>query len=365
MADEAVDYALSSPLPNVSTVSERVYDDNARQTAVPEPGAAGQRELTYREAIAEALREEMRRDERIFILGEDVGKFGGCFAVTKGFLEEFGEERVRDTPIAEAAIVGAAVGAAIRGMRPVAEIMYLDFATIAMDQIANQAAKLRYMSNGQVTIPMVLRLPAGAYRRNAAQHSQSLEAWFAHIPGLKVVMPSCPYDAKGLLTASMRDGNPVVFIEHKTMYRVRGPVPEEHYMIPLGVAAVKQAGDDVTLIATGMTVGLSLEAARRLATEGISVEVIDPRTISPLDTGTIVESVRKTGRVVVVHEACKQAGIGAEIATRVMEEAFDYLDAPVVRVAGLDIPMPYSPPLDDAAVPQVDDIIRGVRQVLS
>ena len=364
MVAQAVDFARSSPFPDTTTMFDHLFTDSGQESPVPEPGPVGGREISYREAIREALSEEMRRDDRVFVLGEDVARFGGCFGVTQGLSAEFGEERVRDTPIAEAAIVGAAVGAAIKGLRPVAEIMYLDFAAIAMDQIANQAAKLRYMSNGQLTIPMVLRLPAGAYRRNAAQHSQSLEAWFAHIPGLKVVMPSTPYDAKGLLTAAIHDGNPVIFIEHKTMYGNKGTVPAEYYEIPLGVADVKRAGDDVTVVATSLTLGLALEAANRLHQEGVSVEVIDPRTISPLDTKTIIESVRKTGRLVIVHEACKRGGIGGEIAAMVMEEAFDDLDAPIVRVAGLDVPMPYSPPLDDAAVPQIEDIIRGVRQLL-
>jgi 2-oxoisovalerate dehydrogenase E1 component len=362
---EAVEFARASAFPETTTLADHVFAPAPAAPAAPEPGATGGRVITLRAAINEALREEMRRDERVFVLGEDVARFGGCFQVTQGLAAEFGEERVRDTPIAEAAIVGAAVGAAMRGMRPVAEIMYMDFATIAMDQIVNQAAKLRYMSAGQVTLPLVLRLPAGAYRRNAAQHSQSLEAWFAHVPGLKVVMPATPYDAKGLLKAAIRDDNPVVFIEHKTMYRYDGPVPEGDYVIPLGVADVKRAGSDMTVVATAMTLRLALQAAGHLEKEGISVEVIDPRTIVPLDLDTIVRSVRKTHRLVVVHEACKNAGIGAEIAASVMEQAFYDLEAPIARVAGRDVPMPYSPPLDDAAVPQVEDILQTVRQVVS
>lgn len=362
---EAVEFARTSAFPETATLADHVFAPGQPAPTAPEPGAAGGRVITYRAAINEALREEMRRDDRVFILGEDVARFGGCFQVTQGLAAEFGEERVRDTPIAEAAIVGAAVGAAMRGTRPVAEVMYMDFATIAMDQIVNQAAKLRYMSAGQVTIPVVLRLPAGAYRRNAAQHSQSLEAWFAHVPGLKVVMPATPYDAKGLLKAAIRDDNPVIFIEHKTMYKLDGPVPDEEYLIPLGVADVKRAGRDVTVVATAMTLRLALQAAEHLEKEGISVEVIDPRTIVPLDLDTIVRSVRKTHRLVVVHEACKNAGIGAEIAASVMEQAFYELEAPIARVAGHNVPMPYSPPLDDAAVPQVDDILHAVRQVVS
>lgn len=362
---EAVEFARTSAFPETATLADHVFAPGQPAPTAPEPGAAGGRVITYRAAINEALREEMRRDDWVFILGEDVARFGGCFQVTQGLAAEFGEERVRDTPIAEAAIVGAAVGAAMRGTRPVAEVMYMDFATIAMDQIVNQAAKLRYMSAGQVTIPVVLRLPAGAYRRNAAQHSQSLEAWFAHVPGLKVVMPATPYDAKGLLKAAIRDDNPVIFIEHKTMYKLDGPVPDEEYLIPLGVADVKRAGRDVTVVATAMTLRLALQAAEHLEKEGISVEVIDPRTIVPLDLDTIVRSVRKTHRLVVVHEACKNAGIGAEIAASVMEQAFYELEAPIARVAGHNVPMPYSPPLDDAAVPQVDDILHAVRQVVS
>lgn len=364
MTAEAVDFARSSPLPDPATVLDDVFADSEEEVGTPEPGPVGDREISYAEAINEALREEMHRDDRVFLLGEDVAVFGGCFAVTKGLLAEFGEERVRDTPIAEAAIVGAAVGSAVKGLRPVAEMMYLDFVTCAMDQVANQAAKFRYMSGGQIKVPMVLRMPGGARRRNAAQHSQSLEAWFAHIPGLIVVMPSTPYDAKGLLKAAIREDNPVIFIEHKMLYRIKGPVPAEDYVIPLGVADVKRAGDDVTVVATSLTVGLALEAASRLDEEGVSVEVIDPRTISPLDTETIVRSVRKTGRLVVVTDACKRGSIAGEIAAQVIEDAFDYLDAPIVRVAGLDVPLPYSPSLEDAAVPQVDDIVRAVRRLL-
>ena len=251
------------------------------------------------------------------------------------------------------------------GLRPVVELMTINFSLLAIDQIVNHAAKILYMSGGQFPIPLVIRMPEGAGMQLGAQHSQHLEAWFAHVPGLKVVMPSTPYDAKGLLKSAIRDGNPVVFIEHKTMYKFDGPVPEGDYVIPLGVADVKRAGTDVTVVATGMTVRLSLEAADRLARESISVEVIDPRTIVPLDLDTIVRSVRKTHRLVVVHEACKNAGIGAEIAASVMEQAFYELEAPISRVAGRDVPMPYSPPLDDAAVPQVEDIVQAVRQVLS
>ncbi len=323
------------------------------------------REITYAEAIREALRQEMVRDESVFLVGEDVGRYGGAFGVSYGLVDEFGEERVRDTPISEAGIAGAATGAALTGMRPVAEIMFMDLTTIAMDQLVNQAAKLRFMFGGKAKVPMVLRTPGGSGTGASAHHSQSLEAWFVHVPGLKVVMPSTPYDAKGLLLSSIRDDNPVVFVEHKLLYKTKGPVSEDDYTIPLGVADVKRPGRDLTIVATSIMVPRALEAAETLAQEGIEAEVVDPRTLKPLDDGIIVESVIKTGRVLVAHEACKTGGVGAEIAARIAEsEAFDYLDAPIKRLAGLDIPVPYNRNLERHMVPQVDNIVAAARELV-
>jgi len=322
------------------------------------------REIMYAQALNEALREEMRRDERVFVMGEDIAEHGGAFGVTRDLWKEFGKERIRNTPISEAAIVGAGIGAALCGLRPVVEVMFIDFATLAMDQIVNQAAKLRYMSGGMLKVPLVIRTQGGGGRGNAAQHSQSLEAWFVHIPGLKVVMPSTPYDAKGLLKAAIRDDNPVLFIEHKLLYATTGPVPEEEYLLPIGVADVKKQGGDVTVVATSRMVLLALEAAKRLEEEGISVEVVDPRTLKPLDISTIAESVKKTGRVVVVVEGHKTCGFASELAVRIMEEAFDYLDAPIQVVAGKDVPLPYAENLERAVIPQVEDIISAVKSVL-
>lgn len=323
------------------------------------------REITYREAIREALRQEMRRDERVILLGEDIGTYGGAFAVTDGLIQEFGAERVRDTPISEAGITGCAIGAALTGMRPVLEIQFMDFITLCMEQLVLQAAKIRYMFGGKAQVPMVLRTPAGSGTGAAAQHSESLEAWFAHVPGLKVVAPSTPADAKGLLLASIRDNNPVIFVEHKLLYKERGPVPDDLEPIPLGVADIKRAGDDVTVIATGVMVGRALEAAWLLADDGVGVEVIDPRTLRPLDGGTLIESATKTGRVVVVYEGTKTLGIGAEIAALLAEStAFFHLDAPILRLGGRDCPLPYNRQLERAAVPQVEDIVAGVRTVM-
>lgn len=322
------------------------------------------REITYAEAIREALREEMKRDDKVYILGEDVGKFGGCFGVTKGLWEEFGDDRVRDTPISETAIIGSAVGAAATGMRPVAEIMFCDFMGVAMDEITNQAAKMRYMFGGKVKLPMVVRTPIGGGLSAAAQHSQSLEAWFTHLPGLKVVMPSTPYDAKGLLKASIRDDNPVIFLEHKMLYGFKGPVPEEEYIVPLGVADIKREGKDLTIIATSLMVHKALEAASILEKEGISVEVVDPRTLYPLDEEKIIASVKKTHRAIVVHEAVERNGFGGEIVSIIMEKAFEYLDAPVKRVCGKNVPIPFSPPLERFVIPQVEDILKAVRSIL-
>ena len=324
------------------------------------------REITYAQAIREALRQEMARDDSVFLIGEDVGRYGGAFGVSYGLVDEFGEERVRDTPISEAGIMGAATGAALVGMRPVAEIMFMDFTTIAMDQLVNQAAKIRFMFGGKAKVPLVLRTPGGSGTGAAAHHSQSLEAWFVHVPGLKVVMPSTPYDAKGLLLASIRDDNPVVFVEHKLLYKTKGPVPEEEYTIPLGVADVKRPGKDVTIVASSIMVPRALEAAEILSEEGVEVEVVDPRTLKPFDDETVTKSVIKTGRVLIIHEACKTGGVGAEIAARIMEsEAFDYLDAPISRIAGLDIPVPYNRNLERHMVPQVENIAAAVKDLLA
>jgi len=324
------------------------------------------RELTYAEALREALRQEMTRDERVVLLGEDIGVYGGAFGVTDHLLQEFGANRVRDTPISEAGITGCAIGAALTGLRPVLEIQFMDFITLCMEQLVLQAAKIRYMFGGKAQVPMVLRTPGGSGTGAAAQHSESLEAWFAHVPGLKVVAPSTPADAKGLLLSSIRDNNPVIFVEHKLLYRTRGEVPEDSEAIPLGLADVKRPGTDVTVIATSVMVSRALGAAERLSQEGISVEVVDPRSLRPLDGKTLVTSARKTGRVVVVYEGVKTLGIGAEIAALVAEsEAFFHLQAPILRLGGQDCPLPYNRGLERAAVPQEDDIVAGVRQVLA
>ncbi len=300
----------------------------------------------------------------MIVLGEDIGVHGGAFKVTKGLLDEFGPKRVRNTPLAEASIAGAAVGAAITGYRPVAEIMYIDFMPIAMDQMVNQAAKTHYMSAGRLKVPMVLRTQCGAGRGNAAQHSQSLEAWFMHVPGLYVAMPSTPYDAKGLLKTAIRDDNPVMFIENKLLYGTKGNVPEGEYTIPFGVADIKRAGKDATIVALSRMVHLTLESADKLASEGISCEVIDPRTLSPLDTDTICQSVKRTGKLVIVHEAVKRGGVGAEISAVVMEEVFDYLDAPIKRVTGMNIPVPFSKELEAHYLPKVSEIVSAVHEVM-
>ncbi|ANU17106.1 alpha-ketoacid dehydrogenase subunit beta [Planococcus maritimus] len=324
------------------------------------------RELTYLEAVREAMSQEMRRNEDVFILGEDIGVYGGAFGVTRGMIEEFGPERIRNTPISEAAISGTAVGAALTGMRPILELQFSDFMTIAMDNMVNQAAKIRYMYGGKGKVPMVLRTPAGSGTGAAAQHSQSLEAWMAHVPGLKVVQPSTAYDAKGLLKAAIDEDNPVIFYEHKLCYKTTSDVPEELYSIPLGKADVKREGSDVTIVATAIMVHKALEAAAKLEEQGISVEVIDPRTLVPLDTETIIESVKKTGRLVVVHEAVKRGGFGGEIASTIAEsEAFDYLDAPIMRLGGKAVPIPYNPELEKSAIPGVDDIVAAVKETLN
>ena len=313
--------------------------------------AVAVRELTLGEAVREALAEEMRRDPRVFILGEDVAEAGTAFKVLSGLVTEFGPERVLDTPISEAGFTGIGVGAGMTGMRPVVDIMFGDFAGLIMDQMANQAAKIHYMSGGKWKCSMVLRTTLGATRRSAAQHSQSLHAWFCHIPGLKVVMPSTPYDAKGLLKSAIRDDNPVVFYEDKMMYKLKGPVPEEEYTIPLGVADVKRIGDDITIIATSSMVQVALGAAKLLEEQGVSAEVVDPRTLWPLDEKTLIDSARKTSRVIVVDEGYGRYGVTAELASVIQENAFFDLEAPVKRMGAMHVPIPFSPPLEDATVP--------------
>ena len=320
-------------------------------------------ELTFAEAVREALAEEMRRDSRVFILGEDVAEAGTPFKVLSGLVEEFGTERVMDTPISEAGFTGLAVGAAMTGLRPVVDIMFGDFITLTMDKMVNQAAKIHYMSGGKWKVPMVMRTTLGATRRSAAQHSQSLHAWFSHVPGLKVVLPSTPYDAKGLLKAAIRDENPVVFFEDKMMYKLKGPVPAEEYTIPLGVADIKRAGSDITLVATSSMVQVALGAADLLERIGVSAEVIDPRTTWPLDEKTLVESVKKTSRAIVVDEGYGRYGVTAEIAAVIAEGAFHYLDAPVRRLGAMHVPIPFSPPLEDATVPTEQAVFVAARDL--
>ena len=373
--DVATDFAFASPLPPVEELEHHVYApfhwtarDVEREAELRDRVRAagpGTRKIRYWQAIQEALREEMIRDPKVFLLGEDIGIYGGAYGATRGLIEEFGEERVRDTPISEATIGGAAVGAAMAGLRPVAEIMYVDFTPLAMDQIANQGAKNRYMFGGKTTVPMVIRTEGGAGRNIAAHHSQSLEALWTHFPGIYVVMPATPYDAKGLLKAAIRDDNPVMFIEHKMLYGLEGLVPEEDYIIPYGVADVKREGKDVTLITYSRMVHRALEAAEKLADEGISVEVIDLRTLKPLDMDTVAASVRKTGRVVGLTEGYKTGSFISELAMRIQEELFDWLDAPIVRVCAADVPVPMSDPLEDAAIPNVARVMAGVRQALA
>ena len=322
-------------------------------------------EKTYRDALKEGLREEMLRDERVFIIGEDVGRnWGGAFKVTKGLAEEFGDDRVRDTPISENAIAGAALGAAITGMIPVAEIMFGDLITLAMDQVCNQAAKLRYMFGGQTSVPLVLRSVFGGGKNLASHHSQSLEAWFMHTPGLKIAVPSFAYDVKGLIKTAIRDPNPVMFFEHKLVYDQKEEVPDEEYLIPFGKARVHREGDDVTIWGTFLMVHKAIEAADELAKQGISAEVIDPRTLVPLDKKTLIDSVKKTGRLVLVTEETKTGATTAEIAAIVQEEAFDWLDAPIKRVNAPDTPVPFSPPLEQAFIPDKDKIISAVHEIV-
>lgn len=320
------------------------------------------RETRYIRAITEALSEEMARDENVFVIGEDVGGPGGAFSATKGLLETFGERRVRDTPISESAIVGLAIGASAQGLRPVAEIMFMDFLTVCMDQIVNQMAKMRYMFGGIYKLPVVIRAPCGGGLNAGPQHSQCLESWFAHVPGLKVVMPATPYDVKGLLKASIRDDNPILFIENKALYALKGEIPEEEYLVPIGKADVKRAGKDATVVATSRMVHQSLEAAKVLSNEGIDVEVIDLRTINPLDKETIFKSVEKTSKLVIAHEAVKAFGIGAEIAAMVCEEMIDCLDAPVLRVGAPFVPVPFN--VEKLYLPNSEDVVKAVKKVM-
>jgi 2-oxoisovalerate dehydrogenase E1 component len=359
--DEAVAFAQAAAEPTVelftSAVSPRLPETG------PEP-APGTREATFVEAINEALRQTMEADEAVFVIGEDVGVIGGIFGATRGLIERFGAERVIDTPISEAIIASAAMGAAVTGRRPVVEIQIFDFVTHMMDAIVNQAAKFRFMLGGWAKVPIVFRGPQGGGIRLAAQHSQSLEAWFVHIPGLVVIAPSTPYDAKGLLAAAIRHDGPVMFLEHKMLYLgAAGPVPEDPYILPIGVAAVRREGRDVTVVATQAMVERALSAARQLEREGIDVEVIDPRTLKPLDTETIVASVKKTNRLVIVHEAVKTGGFGAEVSAAVHEQAFDWLDAPIARVGALDVPMPYNDRLEREVIPSQERLIEAIRAV--
>jgi 2-oxoisovalerate dehydrogenase E1 component len=370
--EAATAFALASPLPDPAEVEEDVYvlapptpaevaaERQRRERVRTAPDLPQKR---YWEAIRDALQEEMARDPRVIILGEDVGLYGGAYGATRGLYEAFGPARVRDTPISEALIGGAAVGAAMTGLRPVAEIMYVDFTPLAMDQIANQGAKNRYMFGGKTTVPMVIRTEGGAGRSIAAHHSQSLEALWTHFPGIYVAMPATPYDAKGLLKAAIRDDNPVMFIEHKMLYGTTGPVPEEDYTVPLGVADVKREGSDVTIVSYSRMVLRALEAAEVLAAQGISAEVVDLRTLKPLDLETVVGSVRKTGRLVGVTEAYRTGSFISELFTQVNEVAFDWLDAPMVRVAARDVPVPMAETLEDAAIPSVERIVAAAASI--
>ncbi len=320
------------------------------------------RELSYSQAIQEAMAIALESDPRVFVMGEDIGVYGGAFQVTGDLVERFGSDRVIDMPISELGGAGVAVGAALTGMRPIFEFQFSDFATLAMEQIVNQAAKMRFMLGGEVSVPLVMRFPAGSGTGAAAQHSQSLEAWLAHVPGLKVIQPATPYDAKGMLLAALEDPDPVMIFEHKLLYKMKGAVPEGHYTVPIGKAEVRRQGRDATIVATSIMVHKALDAAAELMKEGIDVEVIDLRTIRPIDRETVINSVKKTSRLLCVYEAVKTLGIGAEISAMIAEsEAFGYLDAPIMRLGGADSPIPYNPELEKASVPQVPDIIAGIR----
>jgi pyruvate/2-oxoglutarate/acetoin dehydrogenase E1 component len=320
--------------------------------------------MSYREALNQAMREEMRRDERVFLIGEEVGYYQGAFKVSKGFVEEFGASRVLDTPITEAGFTGLAIGAAMAGLHPIIELMTFNFGILALDQIVNNAAKLRYMSGGQLSAPLVIRGPGSAAHQLGAQHSQSLEAWFCHVPGLKVIAPATPHDAKGLLKSAIRDRNPVIFIEAQLLYGTKGEVQEGEYTIPIGPAEVKRSGHDLTIVAYSKMLLLAMEAALALAKQGIEAEVVDPRTLRPLDVNTIVASVKKTGKLMIVEEGWRFAGFGAQIAESVYSQAFDYLDAPIVRVTGEDVPMPYSRALEDAAIPDRARVLAAVNTLM-
>lgn len=331
-------------------------------SAIP---AFATREMSYAQAIRDALDLSLKNDERVILMGEDIGVYGGAFQVTGDLVHKYGEERVIDTPISELGAAGVAVGAALSGLRPVFEFQFSDFAALAMEQIVNQAAKIRYMLGGAVSVPLVMRFPAGSGTGAAAQHSQSLEAWLAHVPGLKVIQPATPYDAKGMLLAAIDDPDPVMVFEHKLLYKMKGEVPQGHYTVPIGKAKVRREGSDATIVATSIMVHKSLEAAKSLAETGISAEVIDLRTIRPIDRETVLASVRKTSRLVCVYEAVKTLGIGAEISAMVAEsDAFDFLDAPILRLGGAEAPIPYNPKLENAAVPQIADIIDGVSKLV-
>jgi pyruvate/2-oxoglutarate/acetoin dehydrogenase E1 component len=370
----AMEYATASPSPDPSEVETDVYAPSKTTAADVEAERklrervrtdASMRQITYAQALVEAAREEMLADPKVFIMGEDVGLYGGAYGATRGLWKEFGDWRVIDTPISEATIGGAAVGAAMAGMRPIAEIMYVDFTPLAMDQIANQGAKNRYMFGGKTSVPMVIRTEGGAGRAIAAHHSQSLEALWTHFPGIYVVMPATPYDAKGLLKAAIRDDNPIMFIEHKMLYGTKGAVPEEDYIIPLGVADIKRPGKDVTIVTYSRMVLRALEAADILAKEGIDVEVVDLRTLKPLDIDTVVASVKKTGRLVCVSEGYENTNFINEIMAQVSDLAFDWLDAPMVRVAAMNVPVPRAEVLEDMAIPNTNRIVAACRKVVS
>jgi 2-oxoisovalerate dehydrogenase E1 component len=373
---EAVEFAESSPYPPLEEIVKDVYVEEDFAEKERKKGAKivlsfneysdnqKLRNITYRDALNEALREELNHDPNVVLIGEDIGLYGGAYGVTRGLWQDFGDERVRNTPISEAAIVGCCVGAAITGLRPVGELMYVDFAGLAMDQIYNQGAKIRYMFGGKARVPMVIRTEGGCGRSSGAHHAQSLEAWFMHVPGLKVVMPATPFDAKGLLKSAVREDNPIIFIEHKMLYNTKGLVPDDEYLIPIGVADVKKSGTDVTVIAYSRMLLVAMEAAEILEKEGIHIEVIDPRTLLPLDIDTIVTSVKKTGKVVIVSEACKTGGPGGEIGMQIMENAFDYLDAPMVRLCAADAPVPCSRYLEDNSIPQAKDVVKTVKELL-
>jgi 2-oxoisovalerate dehydrogenase E1 component len=362
--ESAIAFGKGGEEPTVEEMLAAVYSPHAHYD---EPGTDGvTRELAFTEALNEAMYQEMARDDTVFLMGEDVGATGGIFQVSKGLFEKFGEARVRDTPISEATFVGCGVGAAIAGMRPIVELQIFDFVALTMDMLVNQAAKFRFMLGGKPKVPLVVRGPQGGGIRMAAQHSQSLEAWFTHVPGLVVVGPSTPYDAKGLLTAAIRDDNPVIFLETKLLYVEggNGPVPEESYAIPIGKADVKREGTDVTVVATMAMVPRALSAARTLEREGISVEVIDPRTLKPLDEETILNSVEKTNRVLIVHEAWTTGGFGAEVAAMIADKGFDWLDAPVKRLGAMDTPMPYNDELERATIPSTEKIVEMIRELM-